>query len=92
MLSCFIDESTAHGETDPSTTVAGYVATGKQWHTFNLAWSLMTTHYGIDGLGSLYLSVVLNWGGLQIHWRLTARSGAMGEILQNVSTPCLSWW
>ncbi|HVQ36747.1 MAG TPA: DUF3800 domain-containing protein [Pyrinomonadaceae bacterium] len=48
MLTCYVDESTAFGETDPATSVAGYVATGKQWATFGRAWNLMLKHYGVE--------------------------------------------
>lgn len=48
MLSCYLDESTAHGEPDPSTCVAGYMATGKQWAKFARAWGRMCEHYGIE--------------------------------------------
>lgn len=48
MLSCYLDESTAFGEADPATSVAGYVATGKQWHTFRRGWNLMLKEYGVE--------------------------------------------
>lgn len=48
MLACYVDESTAFGENDPATSVAGYVATGKQWATFGRAWNLMLKHYGVE--------------------------------------------
>lgn len=48
MLSCYLDESTAFGETDPATSLAGYVATGKQWHTFSRGWSRMLKEYGVE--------------------------------------------
>jgi hypothetical protein len=48
MLSCYLDESTAFGETDPATSVAGYVATGKQWHTFSHGWNRMLKEYGVE--------------------------------------------
>jgi hypothetical protein len=48
MLSCYLDESTAHGESNPSTCVVGYIATGKQWDTFARAWVRMTKHYGVE--------------------------------------------
>lgn len=48
MLVCYLDESTAHGEADPATCVAGYVATGKQWHWFAQAWDAMLKHYRVE--------------------------------------------
>jgi len=48
MLICYLDESTACGESDPATCVAGYIATGKQWDIFRRAWNLMMKHYKVD--------------------------------------------
>ncbi len=48
MLTCFLDESTACGESDPATCVAGYIATGKQWDIFRRAWNRMMKHYQVD--------------------------------------------
>jgi hypothetical protein len=48
MLTCYLDESTAHGEADPATCVAGYIATGKQWDKFSRAWNLMLKEYGVS--------------------------------------------
>src|SRR5712692_2487636 len=48
MLCCYIDESTAFGEKDPATCVAGYVATGKQWAKFSGAWNYLLRHYKVE--------------------------------------------
>ena len=48
MLNCYVDESTSFGEADPSTCIAGYVATGKQWAVFGRAWNRMLKHYGVE--------------------------------------------
>lgn len=47
MLTCYLDESTAQGERDPATSVAGYVATGKQWANFAKLWNGMLAFYSV---------------------------------------------
>ena len=45
-----MDESTGIGESDPSTCVVGFIATGKQWGIFEQAWARMMEYYGVDVL------------------------------------------
>lgn len=81
MLSCYMDESTAFGEADPSTCVVGYIATGKQWAIFCQAWNLMMKYFGVEILHTRDLETEAGRKGTVYEsWSAEKRKEFQGEI------------